>query len=438
MFILSDYIIIIAGYLGLIVNLFLLNAPLFISYRDAFKLVGLMFLLIIGMFFIASNHTLVTLSAMWLVPFIVTLPHTYFSYRHLNNFFAAAIIIAINFLTIILSFSLSLDLIQVRITSFTGLFEEKFFFLLSINFIIIVTAIDLLLLYLNKKFHWIEILVNNKQNRITQLSFALFIPALFVINTIRLVFFGDNRILFAISGLINSIFFIILLLFLMQLTKTARDYQFLTQHLAFLEVQHKKTEFALDFIHDFEALLLTIQIHAEKGELDKVKEMTTNLHMYVKNHMPDQQFTEIQQIYLPSLQSSIMYYISLAREKNIHVELTIPYQIKRTVIHTIDFLRILSILFNNAIEAAKHAEKPEIKISLINLPEALEVNITNSSAGKNTLQTSELFQKGRSSKRGHQGRGLHIFRKITHKYKNVNYSILNEEKSFSVLLIISK
>ncbi|WP_088816283.1 MULTISPECIES: GHKL domain-containing protein [Listeria] len=438
MFILSDYIILIAGYSGLLVNLLLLNAPLFISYRDAFKLVGFMILMILGMFFIISNHTLVTLSAMWLVPFLLTLPHCYFAYRRLNNLFAAAIIIAINFLTIILSFSLSLDFIKVKIMTFAGLWEEKYFLLLSISFIIIIIAIDLLLLYLNKKFHWIDILVNNKQSRLTQLSVIIVIPALFIINTIRLVFFGDNRLLFAIFGLINSIFFVILLLFLIQLTKTARDYQFLTQHLAYLEEQHRKTEFALDFIHDFEALLLTIQIHAEKGDLVKVKEMTTNLHTYIKSHTPDQQFTEVQQIYLPSVQSSIMYYLSRAREKNIHIELDIPYPVERTIINTIDFLRVLSILFNNAIEATEHAENPTIKLRLAAQPDALEVNLTNSTSDTHILQTSQLVQKGRTSKKGHQGRGLYIFQKIAHKYSNVDYTISNEEKSFSVSLIISK
>ncbi|EUJ44844.1 hypothetical protein MCOL2_19589 [Listeria fleischmannii FSL S10-1203] len=66
-------------------------------------------------------------------------------------------------------------------------------------------------------------------------------------------------------------FFVVLLLFLFQLTKTARDYKFLTQHLNYLEEQRQKTEFALDFIHDFEALLLTVQIQADNGEIEEVK-----------------------------------------------------------------------------------------------------------------------------------------------------------------------
>ncbi|KMT58638.1 hypothetical protein X560_2050 [Listeria fleischmannii 1991] len=438
MFILSDYIIIVAGYSGVLVNLFLLNAPLFITYRDAFKLVALMFSLIISIVFIISYQPLVTLSAMWLVPLLLSLPHFYFAYRHLNNLFAAAIIIAINYLTIVVSFSLSLDFIQVRITSFSDLVEEKFFLLLAISFVIIITLIDSLLLYLNKKFHWVEILANNKQSRLTQFSVLLVIPSLFIMNTIRVIFFSDSRLLYAVFGFINSIFFVVLLLFLFQLTKTARDYKFLTQHLNYLEEQRQKTEFALDFIHDFEALLLTVQIQADNGEIEEVKKTVTNLHTYIKSNMPDQQFAEVQQIYLPSLQSSIMYYLSLARKKSIHVELDIPHPIESSIINTIDFLRLLSILLNNAIEATEHAEKPAIKFRLVNSPHALEMHITNSSASESKLQTSQLIQKGQSSKKGHQGRGLHIFHKITHKYKNVHYTIQNETEKFTVSITIDK
>ena len=96
-----------------------------------------------------------------------------------------------------------------------------------------------------------------------------------------------------------------------------------------------------------------------------------------------------------------------------------------------EFTRILGILLDNAIEAAKDCEEKIINL-IMRKEESkhrLVLIIENTYTNKD-VNTDEIFQKGYSSKEGNTGLGLWEVRQILNKNKNLNLFTTKNEDLF--------
>lgn len=86
----------------------------------------------------------------------------------------------------------------------------------------------------------------------------------------------------------------------------------------------------------------------------------------------------------------------------------------------IDFVRCLSILVDNAFEAASMTEKPEIFLQVEKKEEHLTIILENNYSGNIAME--HIFRKNFTSKEGHSGKGLHNFIRILKQYPNASYT----------------
>ncbi|WMB29791.1 GHKL domain-containing protein [Streptococcus didelphis] len=121
-----------------------------------------------------------------------------------------------------------------------------------------------------------------------------------------------------------------------------------------------------------------------------------------------------------------------ARKEGIKVDIEIPDIISDIPLKILDFIVILSVFCDNAIEAAKESQEKRLSIALFYLEEQLVLIIENSTLEKQ-ISISHIFEENYSTKKGvNQARGIGLtnVKKILDQYP---YFILST-KSDSYLL----
>ncbi len=114
---------------------------------------------------------------------------------------------------------------------------------------------------------------------------------------------------------------------------------------------------------------------------------------------------------------------------NLHVFLDLNEIEKRMKIY--EFTRILGILLDNAIEAAKECDKKIINVTFRkDNNNMIEVVIQNTYANKD-VDTEEIYQKGETSKKNHSGLGLWKVREILMHNNNLNLFTTKDNEFFT-------
>lgn len=95
----------------------------------------------------------------------------------------------------------------------------------------------------------------------------------------------------------------------------------------------------------------------------------------------------------------------------------------------LDFTRILGILLDNAIDAAKECDKKEINVTFRkDVDNRMIMVIIQNTYRNKDVDTEKIFLKGLTSKENHSGLGLWKVRQILNKNNNLNlYTTKNDE-----------
>ena len=102
-----------------------------------------------------------------------------------------------------------------------------------------------------------------------------------------------------------------------------------------------------------------------------------------------------------------------------------------------EFSRILGILLDNAIEAASECEEKLINIYFRNEYNRNRNIVIISNTYKNkTVNTDEIFEKGKTGKENHSGLGLWEVRQYMKKNDNLNLFTTKDDKYFTQQLEI--
>ena len=119
-----------------------------------------------------------------------------------------------------------------------------------------------------------------------------------------------------------------------------------------------------------------------------------------------------------------------AQSKGIETSVEIEEEIYDFQIELLDFIKILSILCDNAIEGCLTAEAPKIAIALIREERMLILVVENSTKAEK-LELSPIFEKGYSSKGEGRGLGLYNVHTILEKYPKSLISTRSANHLFS-------
>lgn len=199
------------------------------------------------------------------------------------------------------------------------------------------------------------------------------------------------------------------------------------------------------FRHDYKNILNSLKVSAQEGnvqevvqKLDKYTETTLNSAALLK-------YKDVNHIHIKSIKSIIisklteLYNLDIQYNfecrNNIH---NLPHHINE-----LDLVRIIGITFDNAIEESKAliAKKHNIRSAEVQImvysdgPGEFEYEIRNRIQNKK-ISTSQIQQRGFTTKKNHKGLGLANIKEIENKYPDMSISYTIQDGWFDFYMTI--
>ena len=132
-------------------------------------------------------------------------------------------------------------------------------------------------------------------------------------------------------------------------------------------------------------------------------------------------------------------HIIQAWQKNIPVHLEIEDIIQDEPIEVLDYVRITSILLDNAIEAVEDAENPFVTIVFLKNKKEKEIQLTiENSCSDEPIDIVRIFDKDFSTKGKNRGLGLATIQTILQNYTNLSLQTEYQDGVFRQILMIKE
>lgn len=272
-------------------------------------------------------------------------------------------------------------------------------------------------------------------------SYFLFMDAVAIVKSFH------NTVNDAIRGIVAFIYLILLFVFLFYLNfrhgqeqknELLRNQE---MELAALENYSKHVESLYQevrsFRHDYANVLMSLKVGIDQGNLDDIKkiynEITANSTKLVKNNKFD--LTRLANIIDSGVKSFMSAKFLQAENQGIAISLEVAEKMENPSIPLIYYIRILSILFDNAIEAALESETPEISVANFYQDGNFVFMIENSTKEK-SVDLTKIFERGYSTKGENRGLGLATLMDFQDDDENLSVEIRSSDYTFTQVVRI--
>lgn len=202
------------------------------------------------------------------------------------------------------------------------------------------------------------------------------------------------------------------------------------------------------FRHDYTNILTSLKIGIDERDIDLITEVYYSVLKDSGKMLKGKRFeiARLGNIVDLSFKSLLLSKLSEAQNLSIPVSLEIEKPITIKNIDQLDFLTIVSILLDNAIEAATEvAKNADIEKSsnegitvcfFENSKLNKQVLIIQNSTLKNEVDMTQIFERGVSSKGNGRGIGLSNIKKILKSYPNISLNTTSRDFIFRQILEI--
>lgn len=195
------------------------------------------------------------------------------------------------------------------------------------------------------------------------------------------------------------------------------------------------------FRHDYHNVLISLRESLNTKDLNIIE---TNYDTILRKEgitVPDAQFSlaKLNNIRTLPIKGVLSNKIFQAWQKKIQVQVEIEDIIENEAIDGFDYVRIVSILLDNAIEAAEKADSPWLSIVFLNqgYPKEIKLIIDNT-CSREAILMDQITEKGYSTKGDERGLGLFNIRKLLEDHSNVFLQTESNENIFRQTLIIKE
>ena len=146
---------------------------------------------------------------------------------------------------------------------------------------------------------------------------------------------------------------------------------------------------------------------------------------------------KLSRVLIPEVKSVLSVKTTTAHQHKIDVMIDIPEAIESIPLSMVDFIRMISILLDNAIEAAVLSHEKKLHIALFELGQCLYFIVRNSSE-ETAIDLQEIFNKSYSSKNDGRGYGLFSLKRLVEKQENVSLETSFTAPYFTQTLIMKR
>lgn len=193
-----------------------------------------------------------------------------------------------------------------------------------------------------------------------------------------------------------------------------------------LEYENKRLQNCYDsvcaFRHDFFNIVQAMGGYVEAKDIVGLEEMYHTLAEECQE-INEEQAINKNIINNPAIYNLISQKYNIAKEYNIKMKVEVLIDLNNLNVNKFDLVRILGILIDNAIEAAKKSEERIVSVEFKydGLNSRSKIYIKNS-YNKLPINMEEIYQKGNTTKneKENHGLGLWIVKQIIKKYKSIN------------------
>ena len=303
--------------------------------------------------------------------------------------------------------------------------------------VIIVLSIYLFIFVITKLIKYLKINLNifenlSNKNKIL-LGISMFLIILVLCIQFYLVIFYSNSMPLIVSSInifILIIYFSISICSIVNISKleiTKIDLENANSTIQSLTILHDQVR---SFKHDFDNIVNSIGGYVVNEDLDGLKkyynELLEECHKTNNLYALSPQVINHPAIY-HMLATKYYEADQIGIQINLNVFLDLNEIEKKMKIY--DFTRILGILLDNAIDAAKECDTKIMNVTFRKEISNNEILVIIQNTYKNKdVDTEEIYQKGLSSKQNHSGLGLWKVRQILKHNNNLNlYTTKNDE-----------
>ena len=191
------------------------------------------------------------------------------------------------------------------------------------------------------------------------------------------------------------------------------------------------------FRHDYTNLLTSLRLGIEEEDMEQIKEVYDSVLKDSSQKLQDNKYDlgRLVNVRDKALKSLLAGKFLKARDKNIVFNIEVPEEIQVEGMSLLDFLTIVSILCDNAIEASVEASQPHVSIAFLKNG-AQETFIIENSIKEEGIDISEIFSFGASSKGEERGIGLYTVMKIVESHPNTSLNTTCQNQVFRQVLTV--
>ena len=191
------------------------------------------------------------------------------------------------------------------------------------------------------------------------------------------------------------------------------------------------------FRHDYTNLLTSLRLGIEEEDMEQIKEVYDSVLKDSSEKLQDNKYDlgRLVNIRDKALKSLLAGKFLKARDKNIVFNVEVPEEIQVEGMSLLDFLTIVSILCDNAIEASVEVGQPHVSIAFLKNG-AQETFIIENSIKEEGIDISEIFSFGASSKGEERGVGLYTVMKIVESHPNTSLNTTCQNQVFRQVLTV--
>lgn len=174
------------------------------------------------------------------------------------------------------------------------------------------------------------------------------------------------------------------------------------------------------FRHDYTNILVSLNESIKAKDIDSVEKV---YHSVIENsdkkfYQSKYDIANLSNIQNDAMKSIVSAKLLKANNMGVAISVEIPEAIGIPNIEILDFITILSIFLDNAIEASILARKPSLTLAYFE-DRGQKILVIENSIETSKINTKTIFERGFSSKGENRGIGLANVKEILDKYDNV-------------------
>lgn len=185
------------------------------------------------------------------------------------------------------------------------------------------------------------------------------------------------------------------------------------------------------FRHDYINILRSLKLGIDTHDLPAIEQIYNQVLKDSGQALNQSKYDlgRLSNIHNDALKSVLSAKFLEAQSKGIEIDLEVPQEIKPQGMELLDFITIVSILADNAMEAAVETSHPVVSFAFLE-QENRQIFIVENTIKEFSIYSDTIFKKGFSTKGENRGLGLSNVQNIISHYPNVSLRTISHDHSF--------